>query len=161
MGSGSSTCYKLPPPHADVPYFILMFQMPCGIRLGLADQATVEAVRRACYSVVNQNGIEFDGPLNDDSYKIRLVGTPFAPASDHKDALAARKIAARILQELYMLGWRLITSSDLSRSDDLSTWFFKVRASFWVGHPCLGLIIFSFFLGVGARSFSGMSSHCI
>lgn len=126
MGGGSSTCYKLPQPNPDVPYFVLMFQMPCGIRLGSADKQSIEAVRRACFSVVGQEGVEFDGQLNDDSYKIRLHGTPFAPASDHKDALASRKVAARILMELYVLGWRLIAASDLSRSDDLSTWFFRV-----------------------------------
>lgn len=84
--------------------------------------------------MVSTEGVEFEGLLDDDSYKIRLHGSPFAPASDHKDALISRKVAARILMELYVIGWRLMAASDLSRSDDLSTWFFRVSILASSGH---------------------------
>ena len=54
-------------------------------------------------------------------YKFRLKGSPFSPLSSSSEAIACRRMAERILNRLYQLGWKLQMTSNLSQELDLAT----------------------------------------
>ena len=58
-------------------------------------------------------------------YKFRLKGSPFSPLSSSSKAISCRRMAERILNRLYQLGWKLQMTSNLSQELDLATWIFK------------------------------------
>ena len=58
-------------------------------------------------------------------YKYRLKGNPFSPLSSSSEAIACRRMAKRILNRLYRLGWKLQMTSNLCQGLDLATWIFK------------------------------------
>ena len=58
-------------------------------------------------------------------HEFKLKGFPFSLVSSSKNAKACRRMAGRILHRLYRDGWKLQISSNLTRTNDLTTWFFK------------------------------------
>ncbi|XP_067025113.1 uncharacterized protein [Acropora muricata] len=58
-------------------------------------------------------------------HEFKLKGYPFSSVSSSNDAKACRGMAERILHRLYRDGWKLQLSSNLTRTNDMTTWFFK------------------------------------
>ena len=71
-------------------------------------------------------------------HEFKLKGRPFRSGSKSKEAKASRVMAERILHRLYRDGWKLQLSSNLTRTNDLTTWFFKkVSAQTFLSKPLL------------------------
>ncbi|XP_074610530.1 uncharacterized protein LOC141864595 [Acropora palmata] len=58
-------------------------------------------------------------------HEFKLKGYPFSSFSSSNNAKASRVMAERILHRLYRDGWKLQLSSNLTRTKDKTTWFFK------------------------------------
>ena len=58
-------------------------------------------------------------------HEFKLKGYPFGPFISSSDAIASRRMGERILHRLYRDGWKLLLSSNLTRTTVLTTWFFK------------------------------------
>ncbi|KAL9969936.1 hypothetical protein ACROYT_G022221 [Oculina patagonica] len=58
-------------------------------------------------------------------HEFKLIGYPFAKNISSNDAVLSRKMAGSVLHRLYRDGWKLLISSDLTRTMDLTTWIFK------------------------------------
>jgi hypothetical protein len=59
------------------------------------------------------------------AYVYKLFGHPFSSTTSQCDALQARIMCAELLSQLRHIGWQLLQSADLSRTQDYSTWFFQ------------------------------------
>merc|ERR1719264_585905 len=57
--------------------------------------------------------------------QFRLPGSPFALQAGKESATIGKLFAIRIFEEMNHLGYDLVTSSDLSRYYDQSSWFFR------------------------------------
>lgn len=58
--------------------------------------------------------------------EFKLYGSsPFAAKSSKEDSTYGKKIAITILEDMYKMGYDLIVSTDLSRTEDRSSWFFQ------------------------------------
>ena len=58
-------------------------------------------------------------------HEFKLKGFPFSPTSSSNNAIACRRMAEKILYRLYRDGWKLQISSNLTRTNDMTTWLFK------------------------------------
>lgn len=114
----------LPQAPANFPYFSLTFRMQDKIKMTLADNQVVGVVRNAVIQFWSP-GIQVDGVDKDGSYEIKFNGLPFCKAGSHESAIQSKKVCCKILSDLHALGWRLMVCSDLSRTTDLTTWFFQ------------------------------------
>ena len=75
------------------------------------------------------------------AYQFKLHGTPFAPGTSAEEAVNIRKLATQLLFHLFNQGCKLVISSDLSQTIDLTTWIFhreQVQPSQF-GFACVGI----------------------
>ena len=70
-------------------------------------------------------GIQRESFMLNGVHEFKLSGYPFAVNISSSNAALSRKMAGGILHRLYRDGWKLIVSSDLTRTTDLTTWIFK------------------------------------
>ncbi|XP_066921998.1 uncharacterized protein [Clytia hemisphaerica] len=146
MGSGCSA------PLPDLPYkdIMAMSFRNDSIVCFYASKAELEITRNAilrCWP----GGIQREGPKNLDEehpdvgepkcYKFKLTGYPFTIGGSKENSTAVRRMATAMLFELYNLGWKLLVSSDLSRTMDVGTWFFQKEAHAPMQYPmfCIGI----------------------
>ena len=97
------------------------------IRVVYASDQEVNIVR----DVIQQTwpkGIQQEGVKLRSVHDFKLNGNPFMEGSSSEDASNARLLACDLLYRLHNSGWKLITSSDLARTHDLTTWFFQRSA---------------------------------
>lgn len=62
-------------------------------------------------------------------HEFELKGCPFGEYTSFSEDAATSRMAERILHRLYRDGWKLQISSNLTRTTDLTTWFFKKAPS--------------------------------
>lgn len=70
-------------------------------------------------------GIQRESFMLNGVHEFKLSGYPFAVNISSSNAALSRKMAGGILHRLYRDGWKLVVSSDLTRTMDLTTWIFK------------------------------------
>lgn len=70
-------------------------------------------------------GIQRETFMLNGVHEFKLRGYPFAVNISSNDAVLSRKMAGSVLHRLYRDGWKLVISSDLTRTMDLTTWIFK------------------------------------
>jgi hypothetical protein len=59
------------------------------------------------------------------AFEIKFCRKPFSKLCDKAEALASKRMCCALLIALQSIGWELCVSSDLSRTTDLTTWFFQ------------------------------------
>lgn len=59
------------------------------------------------------------------SVQFRMPGSPFAPTCGRDSAFLGKMFVLKVLEELYVIGYDLLTSADLSRAFDQATLIFK------------------------------------
>ncbi len=57
--------------------------------------------------------------------QFRLPGSPFVLSAGRESATVGKLAAIRVFEEMNALGYDLVTSSDLYRAYDQSSWFFR------------------------------------
>lgn len=72
-----------------------------------------------------QQGIQRETFELNGVHEFKLGGYPFVLNISSNDAVLSRRMAGSVLHRLYRDGWKLLMSSDLTRTADLTTWFFK------------------------------------
>ncbi|XP_068751085.1 uncharacterized protein [Montipora capricornis] len=81
-------------------------------------------------------------------HEFKLKGFPFSSGSSSSNAIACRRMVERILHRLYRDGWKLQMSSNLTQTEDMTTWFFrKVPVASFPSKP---------FLVVGLSSYDSL-----
>ncbi|XP_068691739.1 uncharacterized protein [Montipora foliosa] len=121
MGGAQST---LPPRPVGFEYFCVAVRAPDIFRVILATDYEISIIRRAIKETW-RSGIQSEYAFYGGVHEFTLRGFPFAMRGSPSDAVMSRKMAARILHRLYLQGWKLIMSCDLTRTTDLTTWIFK------------------------------------
>ena len=69
-------------------------------------------------------GIQEEKNLLGNAHEFKLRGNPFYALTSFEEAVCARKLGCQLLFRLYNMGCKLLLSSDLSRTADLTTWIF-------------------------------------
>jgi hypothetical protein len=59
------------------------------------------------------------------AFEIVFCGSPFSKRSGKAEAVATKRMCCALLIALHSIGWELYVSSDLSRENYLTTWFFQ------------------------------------
>lgn len=118
-----------------------------------AGKAELDAVRNAITQYYI-NGLQEEkaknlNPDNPDPgppkcYKFKLNGFPFTIGSSKELSMSVRRMATKILFDLYNYGWKLLVSSDLSRTMDVGTWFFRKQAHVPCQYPFFSIGISSY-----------------
>lgn len=121
MGGNTSS---LPAPPANFPYFCIVFRISDKLKVILADSDTVALVQSVA---INKwpFGVQSAGYDESGVFEIKLSGNPFFKTSSKEEAVAAKALCCHLLSVLNQHGWEMIVNSDLSRTQDLSTWFFQ------------------------------------
>lgn len=70
-------------------------------------------------------GIQREQFMLNGVHEFKMRGNPFQVYTSSTDAVASRRMAGNILHRLQRDGWKLLISSDLTRTTDLTTWIFK------------------------------------
>ena len=70
-------------------------------------------------------GIQRETFMLNGVHEFKLSGYPFAVNISSSNAVLSRRMAGSVLHRLYRDGWKLLISSDLTRTADLTTWIFK------------------------------------
>jgi hypothetical protein len=136
MGGNTS---QLPPPPANFPYFSLTFRIYDKIKLIDCDQQCLALIQQVveynwpckCLHLTNGNVKTFISAgiqsqfFDHGAFEIKFRGNPFSTASGKAEALASKRMCCALLIALQSIGWELCVSSDLSRTTDLTTWFFQ------------------------------------
>ena len=58
-------------------------------------------------------------------HEFKLKGYLFSSAYSTNNAIAYRRMAGKILHRFYRDGWKLQISSNLTQTNDMTTWFFR------------------------------------
>ena len=134
MGGNTS---QLPPPPPNFPYFSLTFRLYDKIKLIDCDQQSLALIQQVvsanwpCKYVRLMNEKRFVSAgiqsqfFDHGAFEIKFRGNPFSTASGKSEALASKRMCCALLTTLHSYGWELCVSSDLSRTTDLTTWFFQ------------------------------------
>ena len=80
-------------------------------------------------------------PLLGSAYEFKLTGNPFCKGSFTEDAIQSRKLAANLLSRYHNQGLKLLVSSDLTQTTDLTTWVFhrEVANITQYAFACIGI----------------------
>ena len=70
-------------------------------------------------------GIQRETFMLNGVHEFKLSGYPFAVNISSSNAVLSRRMAGGVLQRLNRDGWKLLISSDLTRTSHLTTWIFK------------------------------------
>ena len=94
------------------------------------------------------SGIQNESFRLNDVHEFKLNGRPFLLNISFGNAVMSRRMAGSILNGLYRVGWRLIMSSDLTRTTEFSmtTWVFKKV-------PVAGVSSYPFIYGSGIEQY--------
>ena len=94
------------------------------IRVILGTSHEVSIIRQIIEETWPQ-GIQREQFLLNGVHEFKMRGNPFRVYTSSTEAAASRIMAGSILHRLHRDGWKLLTSSDLTRTTDLTTWIFK------------------------------------
>uniref|UniRef100_A0A914W883 Uncharacterized protein n=1 Tax=Plectus sambesii TaxID=2011161 RepID=A0A914W883_9BILA len=120
MGGNTS---QLPPPPANFPYFSLTFRIYDKIKLIDCDDQCLSLIQQVVTSNW-PNGIQSQC-YDHGAFEIKFRGRPFCASGSKAEALASKRMCCALLISLQSAGWELCVNSDLSRTTDLTTWFFQ------------------------------------
>ena len=86
-------------------------------------------------------GIQEEIPSLGSANEFKLKGNPFWRLSSGEEAILARKLAANILFMYYNQGLKLLVSSNLSQTTDVTTWIFHRETAIisQFGFACVGI----------------------
>ena len=73
--------------------------------------------------------------------EFKLKGNPFSSVSSAKEAIDAKRLASHLLRTLFNNGCKLLVSSDLAMTEDLTTWVFhrEQTVSSQFNFACIGV----------------------
>eukprot|EP00112_Aurelia_sp_Birch-Aquarium-sp1_P017316 Seg4.2 transcript_id=Seg4.2/GoldUCD/mRNA.D3Y31 product="hypothetical protein" protein_id=Seg4.2/GoldUCD/D3Y31 len=137
MGANESNIVPMP---EGFNYMCITFRAMDRIRVFYATKQEIDIVRETVKTFCPR-GIQEEKIKCGSAYQFKLHGTPFAPRTSAEEAVNTRKLAAQLLFRLFNQGCKLLVSSDLSQSIDLTTWMFhreQVPASQY-GFACVGI----------------------
>ena len=86
-------------------------------------------------------GIQEEKAIWGSAYEFKLKGNPFCISFSTQDAIQARIVATNLLFRFCNSGLKLLVSSDLSQTTDLTTWIFHREATGMpqFGFACIGI----------------------
>lgn len=121
MGGSQS---NLPPRPLGFPCMCIAVRQPDKLRIIQGTDHEISIVRQIIQETWLQ-GIQRESFLLNGAHEFKLHGYPFALNISSSDAVLSRRMAGAVLHRLYRDGWKLLVSSDLTRTTDLTTWIFK------------------------------------
>lgn len=114
----------LPPRPLGFEYFCVAVRASDTLRVILATDYEVSIIRQVIKETWPR-GIQNEYPYYNGVHEFKLFGRPFTQNASSSDAVMSRRMAGCILHRLYLQGWKLLLSCDLTRTTDLTTWIFK------------------------------------
>jgi len=125
MGLEQSNLIPMP---AGFDYMTVTLRATDRIRLIYPTQLEINTTREI---ILQQwpKGIQQELPLLGSAYEFKLAGFPFGKGASTEDAIQSRKLAANLLSRYYNQGLKLLVSSDLTQTTDLTTWIFHREAA--------------------------------
>ena len=121
MGGNQS---NLPPRPLGFEYMCIAIRAPDKLRIVLGSVYEASIIRQVIQETWPK-GIQRETFQLNGVHEFKLKGFPFSKMTSQSDAISSRRMAERILHRLYRDGWRLQLSSNLTRTTDLTTWFFR------------------------------------
>ena len=117
---------NLPPRPLGFEYFCIAIRSSDKVRVILGTDYEVNIIRQAIQESWPP-GIQNESFQLNGVHEFKLNGRPFLLNISFGDAVMSRRMAGSILNGLCRVGWRLIMSSDLTRTTEFSmtTWVFK------------------------------------
>ncbi len=113
--------FSQPVPVTSGQYVCMVIRAPCYFRVVGAPQEVIDAVIRVAKDTGGQ-GVGGKSKLG--CYQLKLPGRPFMLMAGKDTSTLGKLFAARVLEEMHLLGYDFVCSSDLSRLNDHSSWFF-------------------------------------
>ena len=120
MGAQAS----LPPRPLGFEYFCIAVRSSDKLRVILGTDHEVSIIRQVIKESWPQ-GIQNESPHINGVHEFKLNGRPFQLNISSSDAIMSRRMAGSLLDRLHRDGWKLLVSSDLTRTTDLTSWIFK------------------------------------
>ena len=105
-------------------YFCIAVRSSDKLRVILGTDYEVNIIRQAIRESWHL-GIQNESSQLNGVHEFKLNGRPFLLNISFGDAVMSRRMAGNILHRLYREGWKLLLSSDLTRTTELTTWIFK------------------------------------
>ena len=105
-------------------YFCIAVRSSDKLRVILGTDHEVSIIRQVIKESWPQ-GIQNESSQVNGVHEFKLNGRPFQLNISSSDAIMSRRMAGSLLYRLHRDGWKLLVSSDLTRTTDLTTWFFK------------------------------------
>lgn len=121
MGGNQS---NLPPRPMGFEYMCIAIRTADKLRIILGSDYEVSIIRQIIQETWPK-GIQRETYQLNGVHEFKMKGYPFGAYTSSSDAIASRKMGERILQRLSRDGWKLQISTNLTRTTDLTTWFFK------------------------------------
>ena len=121
MGGSQS---NLPPRPLGFEYMCIAIRHPDKIRVIHGTDREISILRQTIQETWLR-GIQRESFLLNGAHEFKLNGYPFSLNISSGDAVLSRTMAGAVLHRLYCDGWKLLASSDLTRTTDLTTWIFK------------------------------------
>lgn len=121
MGGSQS---NLPSRSLGFEYMCIAVRPPDKLRVIYGSDYEISIIRQ----VIEQTwlpGIQRETFMLNGVHEFKLSGYPFAVNISSSNAVMSRRMAGAVLQRLNRDGWKLLISSDLTRTSDLTTWIFK------------------------------------
>ncbi len=120
---GSSESIPLAATSADFHYFCLTFRTPDKINLIHANQEIMQIVRSAI-----QHNWTADIQKETDTLamkQLQVHGNPFCLTTSRDEALQSKRMCCEMLVRLKQAGWLVDVSTDLTQTQDLTSWFLR------------------------------------
>lgn len=141
MGGNQS---NLPAKPLGFEYMCIAIRSPDKMRIILGSDYEASIIRQIIQETWPK-GIQTETFQLNGVYEFKLKGYPFSSVASSSDAIASRKMAERVLHRLYRDGWKLQMSSNLTRTTDLTSWFFKkVQVASFPSQPFLIVALSSY-----------------
>ena len=115
---------SLPSRPSGFDYMCIAIRSPDTLRIILGTDNEAIVIRK----IIEERwprGIEKETIHLNGVHEFELKGCPFGEYTSFSEDAATSRMAERILHRLYRDGWKLQISSNLTRTTDLTTWFFK------------------------------------
>ena len=140
MGAQESVPIPQPPPGFQ--YLVISLSGVDRIRVLFGTQRELAIIRQAILQHWS-NGLQLEKVKCAKSVSFQLNGYPFRKGTNAVQSASIKHMMCQILQQLNNSGWELITTSDLSRIGDLSTFFFVNKSEQLVKHMQFPLLCVS------------------
>ena len=138
MGVGTS---DLIPKEPWFEYMSIILRTPDRVRVIYGRDQEINMIREVIRQVWSK-GIQDEIVKLGSAHEFKLRGTPFWDGWSTEEAINTRLLVCHLLYRLHNAGWKLITASDLTRTDDFNTWFFQRSSHDFCPNifGCIGMI---------------------